>query len=328
MSTQVVSRSQTSHSSIFDIVIESYQVALKCDSLIQREEINQRIRRLEERQTLLLTQDVAKQAVAIYRSNPKERFFVRQVGKAVGKNPNIAESAYHWLQIAVKGKIDKERKIQGILNFLQKNPQQLVEWMIFGRSPYTERSFEKHWKLHRRYIINLLTSSRFQLDSYSKKKKRDFYFSNSLIFNGSLPIYTQLDIVQSIEDALAYQTNTFSQLPTLSRNQQVFLNNLRLLKKNKHIVVPYLTSWNNSYQPSRWKSLKKLAKELAAIIGEPTRKLFSAVRQVVVFTLFDHYMQSVPQLLQGLPIARLVPLPFKRKKKGYIEENLLNIKLQ
>ncbi|MCE7742717.1 MAG: hypothetical protein GOP50_09695 [Candidatus Heimdallarchaeota archaeon] len=241
----------------------------------------------------------------------------------MGKNPNIAESAYHWLQIAVKGKIDKEQKVQGMLNFLHKNPQQLVEWMIFGRSPYTESSLGKYWRLHRRYVINLLTSSRTQLDSYSKKTKRNYYFSNSLVLNGALPTYNQQDVVQAIDDALTHQTTTFSQLPSLSKNQQAFMNKLHLLKQEQIIVAPFLTSWINSYQTSRWKSLKQLAKELAEIMGKPTRKLFSAVRQVVVFTLFDQFMQSVPQLLQGLPVTALVPPPFKRKKQGRLPVKLL-----
>ncbi|MHA1201424.1 MAG: hypothetical protein ACTSQ4_02760 [Candidatus Heimdallarchaeaceae archaeon] len=262
MGTQAASTSKTSPPINLDKVMRSYQVALKCASPSQREEINRRIRNLEERQHDLLIQDVVKKALDLYRTNPKERFFVRQVGKAVGKNPNIAESAYHWLQIAVKGKIDKEQKVQGLLNFLHKNPQQLVEWMIFGRSPYTESSLGKYWKLQRRYVINLLTSSRMQLDSFSKKKQRNYYFSNNLVLNGALPTYKQQDVVQAIDDALIHQTNNFSQLPTLTKNQQAFLNKLKLLKQEQNIVTPFLTSWINSFHPSRWKSLKNLSKEL------------------------------------------------------------------
>jgi len=316
MVTQTTSKTTTSHPVILDKVMRSYQVVLKCDSQEQREEINQRIRTHEERQHHLLTQDVVKTAVDLYRANPNERYFVRQVGKAVGMNPNIAESAYHWLQIAVKGKIDKEQKVKNLLNFYRNNPQQLVEWMTFGRSPYTESCMGKRWKWQRRPTINLLTSSRHQLDSYSRKKKRDYLFVNNLVFNGALPTSTQQDVVQGLDDALDYQINTFAQLPSLTDNQKAFLNQLKLLKNEQQTIVPFVTSWINSYQKSRWKSLKKLAKELAEILGKPTRKLFSAVRQVVVFTLFDHVMQSVPQLLQGLHIANLVPLPFKRKNKG------------
>ncbi|MHA1345164.1 MAG: hypothetical protein ACTSVO_11500 [Candidatus Heimdallarchaeaceae archaeon] len=298
-------------------------MAMKCANQVQREEINQRIRALEERQHLLLPQKVVKKAVEIYRGNPKERFFVRQVGKAVGANPNIAESAYHWLQIAVKGKIDKEQKVLGLLNFLQNNPQQQVEWVVFGRSPYTESSLGKRWKLRRRYIINLLTSSRQHLDSYGRKKKSNYYFSSNLVFNGALPTYTQQQVLQGIEDALDYQINAFAQLPSLSKNQQAFLNKLKLLKQEQQIVVPSLTSWINSYQPSRWKSLKKLSKELAEIMSQPSRNLFSAIRQIIVFTLFDQIISSVPQLMQGLAVAKLVPLPFKRKNKGRLPIKLL-----
>ncbi|MCE7749711.1 MAG: hypothetical protein GPJ51_15100 [Candidatus Heimdallarchaeota archaeon] len=303
--------------------MRSYQVMLKCANQVQREEINLRIRTLEERQETLLTKQTVKKAVELVRSNPKERFFTANLCKEIGKHPNIADSAFHWLHIAAKGKIDKERKTHRLFNFLHDNPQQLVEWLIFGRSPYTENSLEKYWKLHRRYIINLLTSSRMQLDSYSRRKKRNCYFSNLLVFNGALPCFTQQDILQGTEDAIAYQSNVFSQLPNLTKNQQAFLNKLKLLKQEQHVVVPFLASWINSFQSSRWKSLKKLSKELAELIGKPSRKLFSAVRQAVVFTLFDHIMQSVPQLLNGLPVSHLVPLPFKRKKKGRLPVKLL-----
>ncbi|MHA1347725.1 MAG: hypothetical protein ACTSO3_15100, partial [Candidatus Heimdallarchaeaceae archaeon] len=50
---------------------------------------------------------------------------------------------------------------------------------------------------------------------------------------------------------------------------------------------------------------------------------FSAVRLIVVFTLFDHFMQSVPQLITGLPVEKVVPLPFRNKKKGRLPIKLL-----
>ena len=304
-------------------VMRNYQVVLKCVDQSQREEINYRIRTLEERQTTLLTPYVIKKAIDLYRSNPNERFFIRKLGKEVGMNPNIAESAFHWLHIAVKGKIDKEKKVQGLLKFMLKNPLQLVEWIIFGRSPYTERSLEKFWRLKRRYIINLLTSTRTQTDSYWRKKYKHNYLTNFQQFNSLLPTISQSDILQALDDTVFYQQNEFSHISQLTKNQQAFLNKLQLLKKEQNIVVPFLTSWINSPQTSRWKSLKELSEQLAIIMGKPTRKLYSAVRQIVVFTLFDHYMQSVPQLIKALPVEQVVPPPFKRKKKGRLPIKLL-----
>jgi hypothetical protein len=303
--------------------MRSYQVVLKCVDQSQREEINQRIRTLEERQHILLTPQVIKKAVELYKTNPKERFFTRKLGKEVGKNPNIAESAFHWLYIAIKGKIDKEKKVQGLLNFLVKNPQQLLEWLIFGRSPYTENSLGNFWRLKRRYIINLLTSTRSHADSYWRRKHKPSYFTNFMQFNALLPTCTQPEVLQAIDDALSYYNHEFSLLPHLTKNQKTFLAKLQLLKKEQTTVVPFLTSWINCSHTSRWKNLKTLSEQLAQVIGKPSRKLFSAVRLIVVFTLFDHYMQSVPQLLKGLPVSKVVPLPFKRKKKGRLPIKLL-----
>ncbi|MCG3254446.1 MAG: transposase [Candidatus Heimdallarchaeota archaeon] len=323
METQIAQQLQAHTPLSLTKVMRNYQVVLKCADQSQREEINRRIKTLEERQIALLTPQVVKKAVDLYRSNPKERFFTRKLGKEVGMNPNIAESAFHWLLIAVKGKIDKEQKVQGLLNFLLKNPQQLIEWLIFGRSTYTERSLEKYWKLKRRYIINLLTSTRLQTDSYWRKKHRKSYDSNLLQLNALLPKNSQPEVLQALDDVLFYYTHEFSNTSQLTKNQQAFLNKLKFLKQEQTTVVPFLTSWINSPQPSRWKSLKELAEQLAQVLGKPTRKLFSAIRLIVVFTLFDYYMQSVPQLIKVLPVEKVVPLPFKRKKKGRLPIKLL-----
>jgi len=323
LSTQTTSRTQISSPTSTATVMRSYQIVLKCVDQSQREEINQRIRTLEEQQHHLLTPQIIQQAEELYATNPKEGYFTRKLCKEGGKSPNITESAFHWLYIAIKGKEDKEQKVQGFLSFLSKNPQQLLEWMIFGRSPYTESSLGNFWRLKRRYIINLLTSTRLQADTYWRKKQRKLYSSQFLQVNSFLPPTTQHEILQAITDGLAYYTHEFSLSPTLTPNQKAFLAKLQLLKKEQTTVAPFLTSWINSSQNSRWKSLKTLAEQLAKLIGKPTRKLFSAVRLIIVFTLFDHYMQSVPQLLQGLPIAEVVPLPFKRKKKGRLPIKLL-----
>ncbi len=323
MVTQNAANLQTLLPSTLKGLMRSYQVVLKCADQSQREEINKRIKTLEEQQEQLLTPQVIKQAVELFKTNPKEGFFTRKLCKTVGKSPNIAESAFHWLYIAIKGKIDKEKKAKGLLNFLFKNPQQLIEWIIFGRSPYTERSLENFWKLKRRYIINLLTGTRAQTDSYWRNKYNILYSSKFLQLNTLLPQCSQTEILQALDDALFYQQHEFSLIPQLTKNQQSFLKKLQLLKKEQNTVVPFLTSWINSPQDSRWKSLKELAEQLAAIIGKPSRKLFSAIRQIVVFTLFDHYMQSVPQLIKALPIANVVPPPFKHRKKGRLPIKLL-----
>ena len=98
-------------------VKRSYQLASEHLSKNKRVEINQRIKKLEKDQRELLTPAIVEKALELYRSNPKEMFFTRKLCKVVGKSPNIAESAFHWLHIAIQGKVDKEKKIQGIFNF-------------------------------------------------------------------------------------------------------------------------------------------------------------------------------------------------------------------
>ena len=323
MVTQKTNKSQVHTSPPKSKVMRSYQVVLRCDDQLQREEINKRIKDLEKMQNKLLSKDIVKQAIELYRTDPREKFFTRKLGKVISKNPNIAESAFHWLHIAIKGKIDKEYKVQGLIEFLQKNPLQMIEWLIFGRSPYTEISLHKYWKLKRRYVINLLTSTRSQTDSFWRKYEKYSYFSNRLQLNGLLPNCTQQEILQALDDSLFYYNHEVSLSSQLTKNQKAFVKKLKLLKKEQSSVIPFLTSWINSPQSSRWKSLRNLSEQLASIIEKPNRKLFSALRLLVVFKLFDKYMMSVSQLIKALPPTAIVPLPFKRKKKEKLPIKLL-----
>ncbi len=323
MSTQVQSTTKIHPSLLHTKVMRSYQLAFEHLSKNKRVEINQRIKRLEKEQKMLLTPSTVAKALELYRSNPKEKFFTRKLGKEVGKNPNIAESAFHWLHIAIQGKVDKEKKIQGIFNFWQKNPQQLLEWVIFGRSPYTEYSFQKYWKVGRRFVINLLTSTRLQTDSYWNRKFAKKCQNSKIKFNHILPTITHNEVVLAVEDAYKSKMHEFLSIPNLSTNQQSFLAKLKLLVQEKQQVASFVTSWINIPQKSRWKSLKKLAQQITESIDKKNRKLFSAVRLIVVFALFDHLMESVPQLILSTLPEKVVSQPFKRKKKGKLPIKLL-----
>ena len=323
MSTQAQSTTKIHPSLPHAKVMRSYQLAFEHLSKTERVEINQRIKRLEKEQKMLLTPTIVTKALELYRSNPKETFFTRKLCKEVGKSPNIAESAFHWLYIAIQGKVDKEKKIQGIFNFWQKNPQQLLEWVIFGRSPYTEHSFQKYWKVGRRSVINLLTSTRLQTDSYWNRKFAKKCQNSKIKFNHILPTVTHKEVVLSIEDAYKHKMHEFSSIANLSPNQQSFINKLKLLEQEKQQVASFVTSWINTPQKSRWKSLKKLAQQITESIGKKNRKLFSAVRLIVVFALFDHLMESVPQLVLSTLPEEVVSRPFKRKKKGKLPIKLL-----
>jgi hypothetical protein len=78
--TQTSPKSQVRPPPSLPKVMRSYQVVLKCTNQTQREEINQRIRRLEERQKQLLTPKVIKTAIDLYRTNPKEKFKKKRKG--------------------------------------------------------------------------------------------------------------------------------------------------------------------------------------------------------------------------------------------------------
>ena len=112
MPSQASAKASGSSLSYTQKVMRTYQVALKCSSFDQRKEINQRIRRSEIQQAKLLTQDNVREAVKLYRSNPSNKFFASALSKKIGKTPNIPQSAFHWLHMAVKNKIELGYDIQ------------------------------------------------------------------------------------------------------------------------------------------------------------------------------------------------------------------------
>ena len=61
----------------------------------------------------------------------------------------------------------------------------------------------------------------------------------------------------AVEDAYKHKIHEFSSITNLSTNQQSFINRLQLLVQDKQQVASFVTSWINTPQKSRWKSLKK-----------------------------------------------------------------------
>lgn len=109
----------------------------------------------------------------------------------------------------------------------------------------------------------------------------------------------------------------------ISKPAKTFLNTLKLINNNRTVVAPYLTSWINIPQTSRWKSLKKLSITIVEALGLKNRNLFSTLRSIIVFALSPYIGKNVSKVIQKTNPELLIPSPFMKRKKGRIPIILL-----
>ena len=232
-------------------VIRTYPLALKCLNQVHRRQINLRIKDLENNQLDVIDKKTLQTTISFYRSNPWDKFPRSKISKAVGRSPNIAESAYHWMFNALKGKFDKEEKLRELTKYWSKHPQQAIEWFVFSRSPYTEQKFSELWKVKYIWTLNFLSSVRRQLDSTLSKKFKKDYIQKQLKFNDCLPQVTYNEVRTAISDSYQIRNQEFAYFIKLTPRQMAFLSKLHKLDKNRDSVASYLTSWINTSQKAR-----------------------------------------------------------------------------
>ena len=116
-------------------IIKTYTLPLKFVNTEQRKAINLRIKKLEIEQMQLLDNKTVQIASDIYRQNPHDLYPRSKLSKTIGKSPNIAESAFHWLFSSLRSKIEKEKKVKNLIDYFLKNPQLAIEWIKNYNSP-------------------------------------------------------------------------------------------------------------------------------------------------------------------------------------------------
>ncbi len=303
------------------LVIRTYQMGIRFNGSKEErraleKEANQRVKGLQVRQDdILHDKNAISAAMGISRLFPNQwrGLTVRAIQQTTKNYSNIADSAYYWLTIASKGAINKENKVMDFFQLLQQWNDQSIEWLIFGRSPRVENALVHRWNAKRIYVINLLTSTRWQLNKFCH---------SSLKFNSTLPSMSQQEVEQSIQTCHNLMQKEYSS-KYISKPAKTFLNTLKLINDNRTVVAPYLTSWINIPQTSRWRSLKKLSATIVEALGMKNRRLFSALRSIIVFALSPQIGKNVSKVIQKTNPELLIPSPFMQRKKGRIPIILL-----
>ncbi len=279
-------------------------------------EANNRVRGLQVRQEdMIYDKTTIDLALRIARDIPnKDSKFAPAAIQEYTKNySNIGNSAYYQLFIAAKGTVDRENKVSKILNLLCKWNTQAIEWIVFGRSPRVENTLSFQWKLRRIYVINLLTSTRRQIDKFVPPNMQ---------FNKKLPKLTKTEIKEAILEFYQIKhKELFSK--NMTSKEKSFLDNLELLSIHSETFTANLQNWFSTEHSSHWRSLKKFCREFSVFLGDNNRNLFSSIRSIILFALSSKMEETVLNVIEKLNPEECVSPPFKTKRKGRLPIYLL-----
>jgi len=224
------------------------------------------------------------------------RLSVPAVSKALGYQTNLSQSSFNLVVAGVKNYRRQEKKLADTRAFFKQHPRKFQEFLLFGRSPFTENCLAKKWRIKRTYSRNFLGGVRVRLDKYLPAE---------IQLGASFPVITAEQFKKASQLVLEEIETSIQE--RLSRGEKVdraraFRNKVRLLERHADKVVNFL------YQPlvlkgfeqpftTGWQSLKKRAGELVNPSstgkgGQKTRKILpgratryhSALRAVLIRT--------------------------------------------
>lgn len=297
-------------------VTRSYKVGIRLQSddkvtrRINEKIANQRVRDLqEEALTKIKSNNCMDHAIDLAKSRPnlKGTSAASKLGKRLNDRSNLGQSSFLLAFNAAKGYIDREDKLSQFFSFLRQEFEQAIEWLIFGRCPYTENRLAQYLDLNYNYSRNLILSARRVVDTkiVETDKSNTTELSSRLeqfIFDNKLNQLSKAELSTAINSAVDQKSKEFGS--NISKRQNSFLNKLKLLKNHSQIVILALQHWLDSSDTNRWKKLKTLSMHLPEMVDARSNlHLFSALRYVVVLAfsyMLNDMEESVIELMRTL----------------------------
>lgn len=299
------------------VVNRSYKVGIRFKAKdrdtrrINEKIANQRVRDLqEEALEKIKSNDCMDYAIDLAKSssdNLKGTSAASKLGKHLNDRSNLGQSAFLLAFGAAKGHIDREEKVSQFFSFLQEDIEKVIEWLIFGRSPYIEYRLAQYLDVNYNYSRNLILSSRRVVDGklaeIAKSNDTDFSITiGQFGLNQELDQLSKTELKTAINSAFDKKSKEFGSEP--SDKQKSFLNKLKLLKEHCEIVDLALQYWLDYSDDKRWKRLKTLSRNLPDMVDvRRDLNLFSALRYVVVLAfsyMISDMEESVIQLMRTL----------------------------
>jgi len=203
---------------------------------------------------------------------------------------NHLHSSIHLLSTATKGHYDRIKKLIEIFAWFKEHPQQMLQYLLWGRSIYLNYSFARYWKISFRWVDN------FMFGVWQK------YFSRNTLAE-ILPNVSKAEFLSHL-DKLIVEVSAEEQTP----GRKAFLNRLHYVKSN-------IDKLSLHKIPSKWRELKhwiakqQLPKYKTSAWAGVVRSVISRV--YVSRNEFDTLIENI----QAAHVSDLLTIPFKQKLK-------------
>ncbi|MFV2014712.1 MAG: hypothetical protein ACC656_04750, partial [Candidatus Heimdallarchaeota archaeon] len=292
----------------------------------QEQEANELVRQYQQIvQHKIVELNLVDNAYELLDENPKlcGTKGARHLAKKVADGSNIGQVSTTYALSAVNGAIDREHKLSYLFKLFDKHPKEAVSWMVFQRTPFLEASLSKILGVKFDYSSSLVYSAGRMM----KSSQADIILPRLTRedFLDALDEFT-LEVRQRIE-----QSKKEEKYDKEEKNMKIFLRKLEFLYKHKEFLLMCLYHWlmhehsqRDNPLNSRWKSLKRLSKEFSFMLGyKRNRRLFSAIRAVVVHALSSCLDETVKNICETVYLRDLVAKPYTKHRTTLAPVNLI-----
>ncbi len=257
----------------------------------------------------------------------------------LGDCSNLGEAAYLPLLQAVKGMFMRQEKMSIFLQIAGQQPRNILEWYVFGRSPYAESCLQKRGNISHGYISAMVLGARRNLDSL---------LAADQLLTAPLPRLTAKVLESAVVDYQQHVRESMDQLlidkgyQELTSYQKAFKRKLKRLVDQRVIIARLLVEWlTEQAQPlettpkSRWTHFNAFSRNINAFMSEqgyPRMKdhaYRSALRGILITALLPYYGNGrfVQQMMvKGMiSVEKIISKPFSKEKPSH--EQKLPLKL-
>jgi hypothetical protein len=257
----------------------------------------------------------------------------------LGDCSNLGEAAYLPLLQAVKGMFMRQEKMALFFQIAGEQPRNILEWYIFGRSPFAESCLQKRLNLSHGYVSAMVLGARRNLDGH---------LAVDQLLTAPLPRLTVKELAKAVKDFQQEIKVSMDQqllekdLHELTNYQKAFQRKLKRLAEQREAIACLFIEWlAEQAQPlettpkSRWSHFNAFCRAISAFMveqGYPRTADYayrSALRGILITALLPLYGNGrfVQQMMvKGMiSVEKVISKPFSKKKPSH--EQKLPLKL-
>lgn len=202
---------------------------------------------------------------------------------------------------------ERKLKLWDAKDFFIANPFSFVEFLLFGRSTFAEKSLSGKWNVTETYSRNFLVSLRNSVDPV---------LPAHLHYGAPLPAVTAEVFRDACRDKAAEVEGRIAEARLAGRptsRSETFLNKVKKMEEKAEEAVIAINSGQDALVG--WKSSKKLSKSPGELLGGKAKKYHSALRSVLSYaaTTGSWAVDMSGVDVETLTESRCLAKPFSKK---------------